>query len=243
MPWVSANLTDQNGNLLFAPYRSVHVGALRVAVIGLTSEDFNQPGDYQVIPPDRALSGVLEEVSSEHDLIVVLSNTATRLATRIAEEYAAVDLIIGADPKRASVPAYIVNNAVIVQGVNRGMSLGLFKADWTGRPWGIDAEEQRGRLTERLDSISWQISRLKSQKNRDQAADKRKMEALRRAQHQTETALAAVTQSLAARAGEAGPSTFEALLLPLNRSTTEDPSIRALIDRGKQRALDERGKD
>ena len=243
VPWISANLADLNGTLLFAPYRSVSIDTLRVAVIGLTSEDTDPAGDYQVLSVNETLSGLLETVSGDHDLIVVLSNGTATQATRLAEEFPAIDLIIGADPKRDRVPPYRTNNAVIAQCGNRGMSLGFVKARWTGQPWGIDPEKERGRLMERLASLSWQIDRLNSRKNRDQAASSRKMAALQRARKQAETELAQVTKSLATGVDGAEPSSFQALLIPLQQSFAEDPRIRELIDQGKQRALAERGKE
>lgn len=242
VPWISANLTDTNNTLLFAPYRSVRVGPLRVAVIGLTAEDADRRSeDYLVVPTNEALSGLLPVISDDHDLIVVLCNGSTTQATQIAERFPEIDLIIGADPKRNSVPAFLANNAVVAQSGNRGMSLGFLKARWTGQPWGIDPEQERARLMERLASLSWQISRLKNQKQRDPAASGRKMQALLSAQQQTETELARVTAALSASINGDRPSTFQALLLPLRSSFAEDPTIRALIDTGKQRAVEQNG--
>jgi 2',3'-cyclic-nucleotide 2'-phosphodiesterase (5'-nucleotidase family) len=226
--------------LLFEPYRSVRVGTLRVAIIGLTAEDTDrQPEDYLIIPANEALSGLLPDIADDHDLIVLLSSGSTTQATQIAERFPEIDLIIGADPKRNSVPAFLANNAIVVQSGNRGMSLGFLKASWTGQSWGVDPEQERARLMERLASLSWQISRLKNQKHRDPAASGKKMEMLLSAQQQAETELARMTATLSASVSGNAPSTFQALLLPLRGSFAEDPKIRALIDQGKQRAVEQ----
>ncbi len=242
VPWISANLTDTNNTLLFEPYRSVRVGTLHVAVIGLTAEDTPpRPNDYLVIPANEALSGLLPDISDDHDLVVLLSSGSITQATQIAERFPEIDLIIGADPKRDSVPSFLANNAIVVQSGNRGMSLGFLKARWTGQPWGIDPEQERARLMERLASLSWQISRLKNQNQRDPSASSRKMEALLTAQQQAETELARMTATRSASVTGDSPSTFQALLLPLRSSFAEDPTIRALIDKGKQRAVEQNG--
>ncbi|MCB2214657.1 MAG: hypothetical protein KQH59_01190 [Desulfobulbaceae bacterium] len=242
VPWVSANLTDTNNTLLFTPYRSVRVGTLRVAVIGHTAEDDARgPDEYLVIPANEALSGLLPDISDDHDLIVLLSSGSITQATQIAERFPEIDLIVGADPKRDSVPSFLANNAIVVQSGNRGMSLGFLKARWTGQPWGIDPEQERARLMERLASLSWQISRLKNQSHREPSASSRKMEALLSAQQQAETELARITATRSESVTGDSPSTFQALLLPLRSSFAEDPTIRALIDTGKQRAMAQNG--
>lgn len=242
VPWVSANLTDPNNTLLFAPYRSVSVGTLRVAVIGLTAEDAaRRSEDYLVIPANEALSALLPDISGDHDLIVLLSNGSTTQSTKFAERFPEIDLIIGADPKRNSVPASLANNTIVAQAGNRGMSLGFLKVRWTGHPWGVNPEQERARLMERLASLSWQISRLENQKQREPAVSGRKMEALLGAQRQAETELTRLTEALPERVAGDGPSTFQALLLPLRSSFAEDQTIRALIDKGKQRAVEQNG--
>ncbi|MBE0584965.1 MAG: hypothetical protein IH612_14560 [Desulfofustis sp.] len=237
IPWISANLVDGQGNLLFKPYRSVTIASLTVAVIGLTDPAAGPGQGYSVISAVEALSELVESLSSNHDLIVLLSNLPHDQTMHLVDQFKGIDLVVGADPKRDRIPAFLANDTLIVQCGNRGMSLGFMKATWTGQPWGIDPEQEHGRLMERLASLSWQINRLKTQKNLDPAAYARKMEALQRVEQSTREELAQLEASLADSDKKAAPSSFHSLLLPLNSSTQEDPRVRAVVDEINQRTV------
>jgi 2',3'-cyclic-nucleotide 2'-phosphodiesterase (5'-nucleotidase family) len=240
VPWISANLVDEQGNLLFKPYRSVDIDSLTIAVIGLTDPAVDTAKGYSVIPSVDALTELVGPLSGNHDMIVLLSNLPHDQTMHIVDQFKEIDLVVGADPQRDRIPAFIANDTLIVQCGNRGMSLGFIKATWSGQPWGIDPEQERGRLMERLTSLSWQINRLKIQKNLDPAVFARKMEALQKTEQSTRRELAQLA-SPAGKDNKTNPSSFHSLLIPLISSTQEDPRIRAVVDEGKQRAVNGNG--
>ena len=70
-PLLSANLTDEQGQLLFAPYTIVEKGALRIGLVGASSP--LPAGDgYRYQPLLPALKKVVRELQSRTDLLVLL---------------------------------------------------------------------------------------------------------------------------------------------------------------------------
>ncbi|MBC8213312.1 MAG: bifunctional metallophosphatase/5'-nucleotidase [Candidatus Marinimicrobia bacterium] len=69
-PFLSANIKDKTGNLIFDPYTIVNKDGIDVGFIGLTS--IFQHNDLQVDDPFTALDNVIEMVQDGSDIIVLL---------------------------------------------------------------------------------------------------------------------------------------------------------------------------
>ena len=74
-PFLSANLTDLQGNLILAPYVIVNKGNLRIGLIGATSAMMSGVG-YRTAALLPALEGVVEELKSRVDVLVLLFHGA-----------------------------------------------------------------------------------------------------------------------------------------------------------------------
>lgn len=78
--FVSANLADAAGDLLFEPYRVVEENGVRVAVTSvydprlLTAPFVADDAAVRALPPAETLRNWLPELNAEADLVVVLSN-------------------------------------------------------------------------------------------------------------------------------------------------------------------------
>ena len=70
-PLLSANLTDEQGKLLFAPYTIVQKGELRIGLVGASSAIPAGDG-YRSQPLLPALKKVVKELQSRTDLLVLL---------------------------------------------------------------------------------------------------------------------------------------------------------------------------
>jgi len=123
-PWISANIFDTSGKLLFKPFIIKKIGEISVGIVGLTG-----PGKYtnkEVIVSDweEPLRLQLRDLISRTDMIILLSNIPSSQTGIIVEKFPEVDLILTADKNRGNLPPHIAGNALIAQTQGRGKYLG-----------------------------------------------------------------------------------------------------------------------
>jgi 5'-nucleotidase/UDP-sugar diphosphatase len=102
-PFVSANLTDENGSLIFKKYVLKEVNGKNVAILGLmgdTSEMIDKVeeatgGTVKVTDPLEAASAIIEELSGKVDYTIVLAHQKTNRDWVLARRVKGIDLIIG----------------------------------------------------------------------------------------------------------------------------------------------------
>ena len=141
-PWVSSNVFDASGNLLFEPFITRKVGKIRVGVIGLTG-----PGNYEndkiVIsgweePLRRQLAGLKSKV----DMLILLSNFPSSENDTIAKEFPELDVIFAADKRQGNRPPHLAGDALITQTQSRGKYLGKLSMQYNPeRKWSGDAQQ------------------------------------------------------------------------------------------------------
>jgi 2',3'-cyclic-nucleotide 2'-phosphodiesterase (5'-nucleotidase family) len=129
-PILSANVVMADTDQLFAaPYVIKEIGNHKVAVIGLTNQEAASAagGGIVVRNPLEALQDVMNEVSKEADVIIVLSHLGTEMGFQMANEVKGIDLIVGGlshdvlDP-----PAWVeASGTVIVQAGYQGQRIGV----------------------------------------------------------------------------------------------------------------------
>ena len=133
-PILSANVmmaeTDQ---LLAAPYVIKEVGDHKAAIIGLTNQEAANTtgGDIVVLDPLEALQDVMDEVSEEADVVIVLSHLGTEVDLLLAGKVQGIDLVVGGhsrdvlDPPLWNEPS----GTVIAQAGYQGRWIGVVRLD------------------------------------------------------------------------------------------------------------------
>ncbi len=129
-PWVSANIFDISGELLFRPFVIKKIGEIRVGIIGLT-----EPGRYKndtitISGWEEPLRMQLWDLMSRTDMIVLLSNLTSSQNSIIAEAFPELDLIITANKRRGNSSPSISGNALIIQAKERGKYLGKLSMEF-----------------------------------------------------------------------------------------------------------------
>lgn len=123
-PWISANIFDTSGKLLFKPFIIKKIGEISVGIVGLTG-----PGKYineavTVSDWKEPLHLQLRNLIPKTDMIILLSNIPSSQTGIIVEKFPEVDLIFTADRNRGNLAPYIAGNALITQIQGRGKYLG-----------------------------------------------------------------------------------------------------------------------
>ena len=131
---LSLNVVDPSSHQpIFTPYRIISVNGLRIGLLGLTDNtEISQGEGFQVLPWKDSLEPVLDQVRSQADFIILLSNYSMTVNKEIAGTFGSIDCILQAGHVMGNFGPIITNKALIVQTNIRGKYLGVLDIDWQG---------------------------------------------------------------------------------------------------------------
>ncbi len=124
LPFISANLADHHGRLLFPPSVIVEVAGVKVGVFGLIDDGLKRdkiPGGHKitVLDPEQVAAATLAGLRAKGaEVTVLITDLTTRTLRKIAAA-APLDVAIGSDNRnRLSLP--IVVNDTLICHLDRG---------------------------------------------------------------------------------------------------------------------------
>jgi hypothetical protein len=146
--WLSANLVEPaSGRPLFTPFISRKLGATRVAIIGITSDQLQGlelPAGAATIKPWAAvLAPLVAELTRSHDFLLLLTDLSPTECGNVARQFPAINLIInaGADVYNLS-PRTLGPTTLLAATGRQGKYVGALEVTWSrGGHWG--EEENR----------------------------------------------------------------------------------------------------
>ena len=101
IPFISANLTDTENNLLFPPFTIVENNGFKVGVTGVSDLIPDHIKDVKKRPYIEAANNVIAEMKSQVDFVVLLANVHRNKFKGLAEKFPNVDYIfISRDTQR-----------------------------------------------------------------------------------------------------------------------------------------------
>ena len=140
-PWISANIFDASGKLLFKPFIIKKIGEIRVGIIGLTGSGTPGKGSIIINGWAESLRLQLRDLISRTDMIVLLSNLTLSQNSAVVKAFPEVDLILTADKSRGNQPAHIAGNALMAQTQSRGKYLGKLSLQYhPEKKWSGDTQ-------------------------------------------------------------------------------------------------------
>ena len=113
---VSANLMV-GGKLLVEPYVLLERDGIKIAIIGLTSPDMQAVESLQVLDPLEVARQYVEQLRSQADVVVVLSNLGPDAEQTLADSVPGIDVVVGGG---SGSPSRMVSSAVGVALVRAG---------------------------------------------------------------------------------------------------------------------------
>lgn len=141
--FLSANLSDQaTGKLLVEPYVIKEIGGHQVALIGITGGVPAESSEFSLIAPLEAARRYVQQVESQADIIILLSNAGAEANKAIGSQVPGIDLIISGGQDALPEPVQLPEGTLIVQADkstpgHAGRVIGDLKADF----------DEAGRLT------------------------------------------------------------------------------------------------
>lgn len=146
-PWISANIFDNDGQLLFKPFFIKEIGSINIGIIGLTGPDGYKNDKIVISGWEKPLQQHLPELTARTDMVILLSNFPGAENEKIAQEFPGLHLIFTADKNKGNIRPYIAGNALISQTQGRGKYLGRLTLQYhPGRKWADNIQETQQTL-------------------------------------------------------------------------------------------------
>jgi len=126
--FVSANVRDESGALIFEPYRvKTLANGYRIGIVGVV-QDTLLPDEIgqgvHIVPPAEALAEVLPDAQEASDFLVVLAFMKELSMKALAEKFFEIDVIIGGDVEQPSGTPVQVNRSTIAYNTEKGKAVG-----------------------------------------------------------------------------------------------------------------------
>lgn len=129
VPFVSANVFDDQGTLIFEPYRIVDLpDHKKAAIIGIVDTDY-EPGKLgahlKVGPPEEALAKWLPKVEGKADMVVLLAFATEPAIQKIAQKHDRIDVIVGGNTFKPTMSEPLhFSQSVVVLITGEGKAIG-----------------------------------------------------------------------------------------------------------------------
>ena len=240
---LSANLVDKTtGQPIFTPFIETRIGTTDIAVLGITDEQalgLNK-GNSALLPWHDVLPDLLARISSETDMIILLSSYPEAINKKIAQAMPTVDMILESGHTPGNHPPLQVHNTLLAKTGARGKYLGMMRINWTESGlWGQNFSEKIRVEQNHLDRINWQIGRLKRRSRGKNLAEHKGYNSLLTAQQQSKQKIAALEKESAQKTGH--PCSYSNQFIALKSFLPKDNKIQAIIDQ-TTRAINELNK-
>ena len=243
--WLSANLVAKSTKQpLFKPSITRTFGTVKVSILALTgARALPETDEATILPWDQVLPGLIEQVASKHDLVILLSNLSVADNQRIAETYDRIHLIIQSGATAEASSQGPINNTVLVSAAPQGRGIGIMEINWqAGGRWGDKKGEALVKRKADLDRLLWQLGKYQQNTLREQPDQLKAYHALRTREQE----LRGEIKRLAKEVGqhqpeEVEPASYANRFMAMEETLPDQPEILAVTDR-LDRALNQLGR-
>ncbi len=87
IPFISANLVDENSQLLFKPFTIIEKSGFKIGVTGVTNHIPNQIKNVKKLPYIETGNAVIKELKTKVDFVVLLANVQNKETRTIARDF------------------------------------------------------------------------------------------------------------------------------------------------------------
>jgi len=239
--WLSANLVhNSTGKPVFSASIIRLIGNIRVGIIGLTDNAANvrlRPDeDATLLPWQDILPGLTAELSSQCDMLILLSNNPSDENLEIVNSFEDIHLVIPSSPRSGNSPPQLVNKSIVVQTGKQGKYLGWMLIDWqNSRTWGRDgATRELATRKQELDGINGRISRIeRTAAKEDLTANKSYQNLLAARDEALSRIVFLENEQKAQQESGQSPSTFENYFITLDVNLPDQPDVQQIVETAK----------
>jgi hypothetical protein len=239
-PWLSSNLVDpQSRKPLFPGSTTIKAGNLVLAVIGLTGETVPPEilgDDFSILPWQKILPEMIDKLTDQVDMIVLLSSYPLSENQKIAEMFPGIHVIIQAGSLTTNLQPQSAGNALITQTERKGKHIGLLEISWQkSKEWGTNPQQAITELKNEEDRIRWQLNRYRKKGEPEVVyRDNQKiLEAYKGLLQKHENILAEIAaiekKTQENRTAGITPSSFTAGFIAMETSLPDDKTVQEIV--------------
>ncbi len=174
-PWISANLVDKEGKLLFDESITKTVQGKTIVITALSNSLKSKIPGIEAKPWEETLPPLLQKIKDYNpdSFVILLSSLNNDENYKIASRFDTISLIITADSRLGNVAPKIIKNSLITQTMRQGKVQGVLEVTFgKTRQWGTDSKERLAYLQNKLGSINWQLKRLNKKRQKTEHPEK-----------------------------------------------------------------------
>ena len=236
-PWISANIFDISGNLLFKPSLLKKIGGITIGIIGITGQGKYSSEYIEISDWKKPLRRELQDLIPKADMVILLSNLPFSENNVIGQLFPEINLIITADKKRGNLTPYLSGNALMTQSQGRGKYLGRLSIKFhrSGK-WFFDSSKRLQALENKIKSVERQISQLQKRKSYgDQNNFSARMDKLTSVKSDLEHQLENEKSLSRLRSKNETINTCKADFIPIRPRSQQSPEIKLMVAELKEK--------
>ena len=239
--WLSANLVRKSsGKPVFPASIIRNVGNIRVGIIGITDNDANNrlrpDEDVIVLPWQDVLPDLAAELSSQCDMLILLSNNPSRQNIELVNSLTDINIVIFSSPRSGNSAPQLINKSLVLQTGKQGKFLGWMLIDWQeSRTWGhAGATRELATRKQELDGINGRISRIeRNAAKEDLTANKSYQNLLAAKDEVLSRIIFLENEQKALQDAGQSPSTFENYFITLDVALPDQPDVQQVVETAK----------
>lgn len=230
VPWVSANIYDNDNNRIFIPYRLISRGGFKIAFVAVTGTN-SQSKEFIIKNADNELSALLPEIEKSADIIILLSSLPFQQTVDTTQRFQQIDIAFTADRAKGNLHPQHSGNAIICQTSSRGQYLGVLEVIFRGHPWLKNNAQETAKLKRQLNSIDMQMKQINSLPPQPKAEKSAVLEKSRQQVQNRIKELEIQTTTINLNKY----NTYNSKFLPLSASVRKDPEIEGIVRTARQK--------
>lgn len=232
-PWISANVSDEDGRPLFPPYLMVkREGNPVIAIIGVTGKT-ESPSWARVHDWRETLPELMAQLESVSGMLILLSNLSDDENQEIIQRFPQIDIIVTSSPtRRGNQLPVVVGRSLLTQADGRGKYLGKLDVNWHPQgSWLISSPaESQKHLESRIATIDLQIQKYREENSASHLDYEQKLTKMLNHKKSLLNQLSALETSIAEEMHKlVYRNSFDATFLPVRPLPSGD-AVDAIVD-------------
>jgi hypothetical protein len=162
-PWISANIFDENEQLLFNQVVTRTIQGHTITITALSGQSSKPLPGVHIKSWEEVLPNLVQSIrqKNKNSFIILLSSLSDKENQLIAQKFKDIHVLISAYQKKGNIAPQLISNTLATQTAKQGQHQGLLEITFgSTRKWGQNSQKNLVDLQNKLGSLNWQLQRL-----------------------------------------------------------------------------------